>query len=447
MFDGMKVLYVEDDAAVRSGSEQALALAGYDVLSRESAEEAMDLLSSDFPGILLTDVKLPGMDGMSLLKGSTKVDPELPVILVTGHGDVAMAVQAMRDGAYDFVEKPYSSEQLVDVVRRAMEKRRLILENRDLRRKLENRRGIEASLVGCSPSIDRVRRLIMDLADTSADVLIVGATGTGKELVARCLHEHGSRRHGNFVALNCGAMPEAIFESEMFGHEAGAFTGASKCRIGKVEHAHGGTLFLDEIESMPLSLQVKLLRVLQERRLERLGSNEQVQVDCRVISATKQDLKELSDREKFRGDLYYRLSVVVLDVPPLRERREDIPLLFEHFVLEAAMKYNRPAPIVSGEQMRELMARPWPGNVRELRNMANRFVLGLPGNAFDAEQGGKRPVLSLSEQVEAFERSVIEEELRRQGGNVSETSEALHLPKKTLYDKMRKYNLTADAYR
>ena len=265
--DGMQVLYVEDDAVVRKGVRQALELAGLNVIACATAEEALPHLSPAFRGILLSDVRLPGIDGLKLLKMAVEKDATLPVILVTGHGDVSMAVDAMRQGAYDFIEKPFSTDLLLEVCRRALDKRRLVLENLDLRRQLDNRAGIEARVIGRSSAMTRVRQLVLNLAPKDADVIILGETGTGKELIARCLHEFSERSQHPFVALNCGALPESMFESELFGHEEGAFTGAQRQRIGKIEYANGGTLFLDEIESMPLALQVKLLRVLQERKV------------------------------------------------------------------------------------------------------------------------------------------------------------------------------------
>jgi len=447
MFDGLKVLLVEDDPTVRAGSEQALQLAGLEVQSCHSAEQARRFLVPDFPGIVVTDVKLPGMSGLELLLQIKAMDPNIPVILVTGHGDISMAVQAMRNGAYDFIEKPYSSGHLVEIIQRALETRRLLLEVHSLRCKLEDRTGIEATLLGNSAAIKDIRRIILDVADAPADVLIYGDTGAGKEMVARCLHEHSHRQKNHFVAVNCGAIPESIFESEVFGHESGAFTGASKRQIGKIEYADRGTLFLDEIESLPLSLQVKLLRVLQERYVERLGSNHALPVDVRVIAAAKLDLKELSDQQKFRSDLYYRLNLIVLYLPPLRERREDIPMLFEHFLLQAATRYNRNAPIVSCAQMRELIAHSWPGNVRELRNIADRFVLGITGGPNGILSAHPAASVPLAEQVNCFERAMIEQELRNYSGNVMDACVALGLPKKTLYHKMQKYNLVAEKFK
>ena len=384
-----------------------------------------------------------------MLRYAAGIEAELPVILVTGHGDITMAVQAMRAGAYDFIEKPFPSELLVEVVGRAAEKRQLTLEVAALRNKLRNWVGIEAALLGRSPLIEQVRRTILDLADTSANVVINGETGTGKELVARSLHEHSSRRTAQFVAINCGGLPEQLFESEIFGHELGAFTGANKRRIGKVEWANGGTLFLDEVESLPMSLQVKLLRVLQERKVERLGSNELIPVDCRVIAASQEDLGELVKQQRFRSDLYYRLNVAVIELPPLRERRrEDIPILFEHFVLDAATRYGREAPIVSGAQLSELMMYSWPGNVRRLHNVADRFVPGLLEARFKLLKEQYNRTRRLSDKVAEFERALIEEVLRRHRGSASAASEALGLPKKTFYDiSCTVSNLTAEDFR
>jgi two-component system C4-dicarboxylate transport response regulator DctD len=288
-----------------------------------------------------------------------------------------------------------------------------------------------------------VRRLLLELADTSVDVLIVGETGTGKEMVARCLHDLSSRHAANYVALNCGGLPDSLIDSELFGHEAGAFTGAQKRRIGKIEHASGGTLFLDEVESMPMGVQIKLLRVLQERVVERLGSNALIPVACRVVAATKEDLRELADRQKFRADLYYRLNVARVELPPLRERREDIPLLLEHFMLHAAQQHQRAIPQLGREDLQQLMAHDWPGNVRELRNAAECLVLGLRRD-FGSTPSPEARGASLAEAVENFERSLIAAELRRQNGNLARSSEALQVAKTTLHYKIRKYGLAAE---
>ena len=446
MHDASLVLYVEDDPAVRRGSTQALQIAGFEVRAFGSAEQVSAQLVPGLRAVLLTDVKLPGMNGLKLLERAQQIDRDMPVILVTGHGDISMAVQAMRNGAYDFLEKPFSSEQLVEVVRRALEKRSLSLEVESLRTRLSSLELIEARIIGRSSAMAELRRVILDIASTNADVLIVGETGSGKELVARSLHDYSKRKRYPFAAINCGGMPDTLFESEVFGHEAGSFTGAAKRRIGKIEHAARGTLFLDEIETMPLTLQVKLLRTLQERQFERLGSNELLPMDCRVIAATKADLLHPVPELPFRSDLYYRLSVVVLQIPALRERREDIPALFNHFLMQAALRYERAVPEVPAARMQELIAHAWPGNVRELRNAADRMVLGLP--FMERQDGGAHMVTrSLDEQLAAFERQLIVEALRAHGGRASLASENLKMPKKTLYDKLKRLGISVDEFK
>jgi DNA-binding NtrC family response regulator len=351
----------------------------------------------------------------------------------------------MRAGAYDFLEKPFDPERLVEVATRAMEKRALSAEVASLRRQLAAKRGIEATLLGRSPAIQLLQRQVQQLAATAADVMIIGETGTGKELVARCLHDHSARRGHHFVAINCGGLPEALLESELFGHEVGAFTNASKKRIGKFEHAHGGTLLLDEIESMPMSFQVKLLRVLQERKVERLGSNDEIAVDVRVIAATKSDLRQLSEQHLFRSDLHYRLNVAVLRLPPLRERREDIPLLFEHFVMEASARHGREPEPLSDAMTQQLVAHDWPGNVRELRNAAERFVLGLADDSLLTT--GALPTLTLAQQMDQVEKVLIERALKHHQGRMSVTCEALGIARKTLYDKIARLNIDVSCYR
>jgi len=433
----LQVVVIEDDQDVQLGYVQALGLDGITAQGFDSVEKARRNIGRDFAGIVVTDIRLPGMDGLAFMQELLTEDPDLPVILITGHGDIAMAVQAMRDGAYDFIQKPFLPQVLVSVVQRALEKRRLGLEVRQLRRQLAAYGGLESRLIGNSNAMAELRHLVQGVAATPTDILINGETGAGKELLARCLHDL-SGRSGPFVALNCGGLPETLFDSEMFGHEAGAFSGASKQRIGKIEYAQHGTLFLDEIESMTMPMQIKLLRVLQERVIERLGSNRLIPVDFRVIAATKADLSKLADEDKFRADLYFRLNVVTLDLPPLRARREDIPLLFDYFVTQSALRMNRPAPVITAEVVRDLMAYHWPGNVRELRNQADRFVLDLkmvPGTAMADTQ----PTLHAA--VESFEKGMIAEELRKQGGNVSKTAEVLKIAKTTLFDKIRKYDL------
>lgn len=438
------VLIVEDDPHVRLGCVQAMQLANLAVEGVGSAEEALTRLALGHIGAVVTDMRLPKADGLSLVRLCQQQDAHLPVVMITGHGDIDLAVESMRAGAYDFITKPFASERLVDVVRRALEKRQLTREIARLRQQLHQGDDIESRLIGQSPAMVAVRRLILDVADSPVDVLVHGETGCGKELVAQALHAASPRRKGPYVALNCGGMPDNLLDSELFGHEAGAFTGAQKRRIGKIEFAQGGTLFLDELESMPMAMQVKLLRVLQERKLERLGSNAPIDIDCRIVAATKDDLLERGKQGSFRTDLYYRLNVVTITLPPLRERREDIPLLMAHFTATAAQRFNRPPPELTPAQLSALMRHDWPGNVRELRNVADCLVLGVRHAILDPQ--GATPTatpvgLSLAEAVEHFERELIATELARQGGNMAKTAEALKVAKTTLHDKAKRLGL------
>lgn len=433
---------VDDDADLRHALKQSLELEGLSVTCHTDAEDVTDLPLRSLYGVIVSDIRMPGMDGLTLMRRIQGVDPTLPVVLITGHGDVQMAVEAMRAGAYDFIEKPFAANRLFSVVERALEKRRLVLENRLLRNALEGSDDLSSRLVGRNPAIQRLRAQIAAVADTDADVLITGETGTGKEVVARALHDFGSRAKGNFVAINCAALPADIFESELFGHEAGAFTGAQKLRIGKLEHANGGTVFLDEIESMPIDMQAKLLRAIEGRSIERLGSNRQVALDVRFVAATKTDL---INNPSFRTDLYYRLNVITLEIPVLRERRDDIPLLFFHLAREARARYRREIPDVTPQIEAGLLAHDWPGNVRELRNVADRFVLGM-WSGFGSDQGAglETGTGSLSERMDTFERAVIATEIKRNGGALKPTYESLGISRKGLYEKMRRLGLSSD---
>ncbi|MFP6799472.1 MAG: sigma-54 dependent transcriptional regulator [Pseudomonas sp.] len=438
------VIVVDDEVAIREAVQQWLELSGFSVQSCATAQAALALVDRDYPGIIISDVRMPGTDGLQLLDSVLERDRDLPVILITGHGDVPMAVQALRQGAYDFIEKPFTPERLLDSVRRALDKRRLVCENRQLRQQFALKDHIEAQLLGVSRPMETLRRQILELAGTSVNILLRGDTGSGKERVARCLHDFSSRAGKPFVALNCAAIPEHLFESELFGHESGAFTGAQSKRIGRIEHADGGTLFLDEVESLPLAQQVKLLRVLQEKTLERLGSNRSIQVDLRVISAVKPDLLDEVKAGRFREDLYYRLNVATLRIPPLRERREDIPLLFEHFANQAAQRHGRDTPSLAPSELTRLLAHDWPGNVRELINAAERHALGL-GGATDAADD--LPVQSLAEQMEAFEAQCLHRALQHCQGNITEVMALLQLPRRTLNEKMQRHGLQRSSYR
>jgi two-component system, NtrC family, C4-dicarboxylate transport response regulator DctD len=440
------ILFVDDEASMRHAVTQWLGLAGFETLVHEKAASALNTLSADFSGILVTDLKMEGMDGMELLRRSQQLDPELPVVVITGHGDIETAVEAMRLGAYDFIEKPFAPERFLEVVRRASEKRQLVVENRRLRRAVSEQ-TLSSRIIGTSTAAERLRTAVAELAGTDVSVIVYGETGVGKDLVARCIHDFSRREKANYVAVNCAAVPETMFESEFFGHEAGAFTSASRARVGKIEHASGGTLFLDEIDSMPLSTQAKLLRALQERVIERLGSNRSIPVDLRPIAASKADLRAASNEGRFRSDLYYRLSVAELTIPPLRERIEDVPLLFEYFAASAATAHERELRPVTSAVLSMLIAHPWPGNVRELRNAAERYALGLPGPLMPQppEPGDER--LSLAQQVEAFERALIERCLAETGGRISAVLERLNIPRRTLSEKMVRLGIDRQRFR
>ncbi|SDR94157.1 sigma-54 dependent transcriptional regulator [Pseudomonas fuscovaginae UPB0736] len=436
------VIVVDDEASIRLAVEQWLSLSGFSVQLFSRAEECLAQLPANFPGVIISDVRMPGLGGLELLARVRALDPDLPVILLTGHGDVPMAVEAMRDGAYDFLEKPFSPEALLGSLGRALEKRQLVLENRRLHEQADSRSRLDACLLGVSRSLQTLRRQVLELAPLPVNVLIRGETGSGKERVARCLHDFGPRSAKPFVALNCAAIPEPLFEAELFGHESGAFTGAQGKRIGKLEYADGGTLFLDEIESMPLAQQVKLLRVLQEQKLERLGSNQSIPVDLRIVAATKPDLLEESRAGRFREDLAYRLTVAELRLPPLRDRREDIPLLFEHFAQDAAERLGRSATPLSGAQLSRLLSHDWPGNVRELANAAERSVLGLS----EPEPTGIEPGQSLAAQQEAFEAQCLRSALARHKGDIKAVLEELQLPRRTFNEKMQRHGLTRESF-
>jgi len=445
-----KVLLVDDEKSIRMSLAQSIELAGFEVTTCASAEAALEQLRAQWDGVIVSDISMPGMDGLTLMGQISSIDSEIPMILMTGHGDISMAVSAIQQGAYDFLEKPFSPDKLLDVIRRASEKRALSLENHRLRNELETQEALGPRIIGNSAEIVQLRRLVGSVADAPTDILIEAETGTGKDLLARYIHEHSNRREHKFVAINCGAVPESLIESELFGHEKGAFTDAKARRIGKFEYADGGTVFLDEIESMPLALQVKLLRVIEDRSIERLGSNEPINLDLRIIAATKVDLKALAEQRLFREDLYYRLNVVKVTIPPLRRRKDDIPLLFQHFSIIASTQYGRDVEELSRERMAALMSHDWPGNIRELRNIAERNVLLGENCTFDfdnklipQEQSG----LNLAEQVAQFEKMLIHTELGKCGGSVQDTQNSLELARKTLYDKMKKYGLDKSDYK
>ncbi|MBK19790.1 MAG: hypothetical protein CMM52_13230 [Rhodospirillaceae bacterium] len=438
------VIFVDDEQHLRTACSQALELAGFAVMSFESSNGVLEEISPDWDGVLVSDIRMAETNGLELMASALKIDSDLPIILITGHGDVPMAVNAMRDGAYDFIEKPFSSDVLVDAVRRGLDKRRLVLENRQLREALTKGSRLENRLVGQSPSAIKLRDEITQFAGTDADVLVVGETGTGREQVAQALHEFSDRAKQRFVPVNCGALPATIIESELFGHEKGAFTGADQKRIGKFEYADGGTVFLDEIESMPLDLQVRLLRVLEQRKIVHLGSNTEIPFNVRIIAATKADLRDAVSAGTFRDDLYYRLNVLTISIPPLRDRLDDVPLLVTHFIDQEAIQFDRAADEIPQPDLGLLSNYDWPGNVRELRNCVRRHVLGQPVDLGTAAQGSNSKEVvgqSLAVQLATFEKRILQETLGRHDGRLKSTYEELGISRKTLYDKLKKFNL------
>lgn len=432
------VIFVDDEENLRIAVGQTLMLADLPAKVLSRTEDALAQINRGFDGVLVTDIRMPDHDGLWLLRQVLEIDPEFPVILVTGHGDVDLAVQTMREGAYDFIEKPFAPARLVTTIERALDKRRLTLENRLLKREVGGRDKLEARLIGRSDTMVALRKSIRTIAATDADVLITGETGTGKDLTARALHDLSARAAHPFVHINCAALPTDLVESELFGHEAGAFAGAMRPRFGKFEHARQGTVFLDEIDSLPVPVQAKLLHAIQDRKITRLGSNDPVDLDIRIIAAAKTDLSDAVAAETFRADLLYRLNVVTIHLPPLSARRGDIPSLFLNLSAQAAARYSKPLPEIPAPVLADLATQDWAGNVRELRNAADRYVLGL--NAIPGADAP--PEGTLSARMAAHEKALILATLTAQKGSLKNTYEALGLSRKALYEKMQKHGLS-----
>jgi two-component system nitrogen regulation response regulator NtrX len=451
------ILIVDDEAGVRASLAGILGDEGYATEMVESGEGCLALLETRRFDLILLDVWLPKMDGLETLSRIRAMDADVPVVVISGHGNIETAVKAVRIGAQDFVEKPLSLEKILLVVRNVLRQRRLEQENRALKEKVAHR----WVMVGESPAIQALRADIAQAAPSNGRVLIFGENGTGKELVARNIHHQSLRASGPFVEVNCAAIPEELIESELFGHTRGAFTGALTSKKGKFELADGGTLFLDEVGDMTLKTQAKVLRVLQEQKLEPVGGTASVTVDVRVIAATNKNLEDEIKKGAFREDLFFRLNVIPFRVPPLRERREDIPLLARHFIAELSAEYGKRVKELSPEAMDALVRQAWPGNVRELRNTIERLVIMTPGERIEArhlpatvaaggpaaEPGALAPApvsgefASLIEAREDFEKRYIWKKYQECGGNMSRTSEALQVERSNLYRKMKGYGL------
>lgn len=436
------ILFVDDDPVVRAANVQALELEDIAVEAFADARSALARIDRDLHGAVVSDIRMAGMDGLELFAAIRAIDAEIPVILISGHADVPTAVGALRDGAFDFLAKPFAADHLVALSARAIETRRLVLENRALRQAAEAAAQGDSPLIGDSAAIVALRNTIQQVAQADIDVLVEGETGTGKELVARLLHMQGRRRGKPFVALNCGALPQAHAEVELFGRTGAVGHGGEE--IGQIERSSGGTLLLDEIDSMPADIQVKLLRVLEEREVLPLGAERPRMVDLRIVATAKRDLRAAVDDGTFRADLYYRLSMVRLRVPPLRERREDIPQLFAHFFAEAQQQVRGEAVAVTDTARRTLRDHNWPGNVRELRNFAFAAALdiGSHGNSADTKS-----LPSLAERLDRYERDLIAEALDHAKGDIGATMAMLDLPRKTLYYRMKKLGIDPKRFR
>ncbi len=433
------VLLVDDDADLRGSTQQALDLAGLRIEGFGRTEPVLERMTAGFGGVVVTDIRMPGMDGMTLMNRVHEIDRDIPVILITGHGDVPLAVRAMREGAHDFVEKPFSGAQLASIIGRALEFRQLVLENRRLRAAAGQNDDLETRLVGRSNPMIALRRQIRTIGPSDADVLITGDTGTGKEIIARALHDLSPRADKPFVVITCSALPATLIESELFGHEAGAFPGALRARMGKFDHARGGTILLDDIGAMPADVQGKLLRVIEDRMIQPLGSNVQHALDVRFIATSRTPLADAVALGEFRADLFYRLNVVSLQVPPLSDRMADIPALFTRLLHDACLRHRLPVRQASPALLAELARSDWPGNVRELRNAAERFALGLdaPQDSETPQQGARK----LADLMAAHERKLLVDALIRHRGALKPVYESFGLSRKSLYDKLTRYGI------
>ncbi len=442
-----RLLVVEDETNLLRVLELHLAGAGFAVEKAASAEQALPQIERGGLDLVLTDLKLPGMDGLELLARIRLVDASLPVVVMTAYGTVETAVQAMKAGAGDYVLKPFALDDLVLTIEKVLELRSLRDENRQLREELGRRYQFD-NIIGRSPGMQEVFAAVTRVAPTRATVLLAGESGIGKDLIARAIHHHSPRRDRPFVKISCSALPETLMESELFGYEKGAFTGATAARAGKFEQADGGTVFLDEIGDVAPSIQVKLLRVLQERELERLGSSKVLKVDVRVVAATNQNLQAALEQGAFREDLYYRLNVIPINIPPLRERRQDIPALVEHFLAKYAEDTGGRVRSISPAAMQKLIGHHWPGNVRELENIIQRVMVLAPGPAMEASDiqldterrpapAGGLPFLPEGMTLDQYEQELIHEALRRTGGNKWQAARLLGLTRSALRYRLK----------
>lgn len=450
------VLVVDDDPALREILQEALMRESFTVSTAEDGTEAIQAVKESVVHIVITDYQLPDIDGLEVIDRLSKLDAKIIPIVMTGFGTIETAVRAMKSGAFDFITKPFDLETVAVVVRKAAEFHRLRQENHLLRRAVRDQYRLE-QLVGVSEPMQQVMEFVQKVADSDSTVMIQGESGTGKELVARMLHFNSLRRDRPLVPVNCGAIPENLLESELFGHEKGAFTGATHARMGRFELAHGGTIFLDEIGELSLPLQVKLLRVLQEREFERVGGNRTIHVDVRIIAATNQDLETMVEEKRFRQDLFYRLNVIPIVIPPLRERRTDIPLLIDHFLARFNQSKHTEVVGLDDEALRLLTEYDWPGNIRELENMMERLAVlkkqGILSSEDLPQKISRRSIIPelkeqfirlsedgihLSREVEQYEKHLIMEALKKANGVTARAAQLLHLNRTTLVEKLKR---------
>ncbi|NJN71160.1 MAG: sigma-54-dependent Fis family transcriptional regulator [Nitrospira sp.] len=450
------VLVVDDDPALREILQEALMRESYNVSTAEDGTQAVQAVKESVVHIVITDYQLPDIDGLEVIDRLSKLDAKIIPIVMTGFGTIETAVRAMKSGAFDFITKPFDLETVAVVVRKAAEFHRLRQENHLLRRAVRDQYRLE-QLVGVSEPMQQVLEFVQKVADSDSTVMIQGESGTGKELVARMLHFNSLRRDRPLVPVNCGAIPENLLESELFGHEKGAFTGATHARMGRFELAHGGTIFLDEIGELSLPLQVKLLRVLQEREFERVGGNRTIHVDVRIIAATNQDLETMVEEKRFRQDLFYRLNVIPIVIPPLRERRTDIPLLIDHFLTRFNQSKHTQVVGLDDEALRLLTEYDWPGNIRELENMMERLAVlkkqGILSSEDLPQKISRRSIIPelkeqfirlsedgihLSREVEQYEKHLIMEALKKANGVTARAAQLLHLNRTTLVEKLKR---------
>jgi two-component system nitrogen regulation response regulator NtrX len=455
-----RILVVDDEAEIRRSVRMILEYEGHDVQEASSGPEALALVQREPPDLVFLDIKMPGMDGLEVLQKMREVNDALPIVIISGHATVSTAVEATKLGAFDFIEKPLSSERVLVTIRNVLDQSRLADENRSLKRAVEARH----QMVGESPALRQIWDAIKRAAPTNATVLLLGESGVGKELVARAIHRNSLRSRERFVQVNCAAIPEELIESELFGHEKGSFTGATEKQIGKFEQADRGTIFLDEVGDMSAKTQAKVLRVLQEGEVERLGSARTIKVDVRVIAATNKDLEAEIEKGSFREDLYFRLSVIPIRVPPLRDRRDDIPVLVRHFVDVFSRDNNRRPQRFTAAALDYLQKARWKGNVRELKNTVERLLIMTPGDPIDvddlrefvraeaprtapaaagADAERERPG-TLREFKESAEREFLVQKLRENGWNISKTAEVIGTPRSNLYKKLEQYAISQE---